>query len=74
MAKKIIVVDTKIDRNVDDERFRTIISKTAELIRYLGDEYIKELEKINDKYVIENKRTITERELVEKINTSKDNG
>ncbi len=72
MAKKIIV-DTKVDRQVDDERFRTIISKTAELIRYLGDEYIKELEKINNKYIIENKKTITERELVEKTNNSKNN-
>lgn len=54
---------TNIDHNIDDNLRKELLSKTSVLISYLGKDYINQLNELNNKYDIPNRKTISNVEL-----------
>lgn len=61
----IIKVNTATNHNIDNKIFKEQISKTADLIRYVGKSYLDKLKELNDQYEIPFKREVSERELLD---------
>lgn len=53
----MIEIKTNIDHNIDEILKKELLSKTATLISYLGEEYIIQLNSLNNQYVINNRKT-----------------
>ncbi len=51
-------VKTNINHNIDENLKKELLSKTATLISYLGEEYIHKLTELNNEYEIINRKTI----------------
>lgn len=52
-------VATDINHNIDENLKKELLSKTATLISYLGNDYINKLNELNDQYDITNRRTVS---------------
>jgi hypothetical protein len=59
MAKQL---STSIDHQISEIRFKILVAKTAELIRYGGEEFIQKLEQLHSEYDVVNSRFLTEKE------------
>lgn len=63
----MIQVKTNIDHNINEDEFKEVISKTASLIKYQGNEYLAKLKALNDQYEISNSKILTKQEYALKI-------
>ena len=59
----MIQIKTNIDHNIDDNLRKELLSKVSVLISYLGEDYINQLNQLNDKYDIPNRKTVSNVEL-----------
>ena len=57
-----IEVKTNIDHNIDEDEFKEVVSQTASLIKYQGNEYLAKLKALNNQYAISNSRILTHKE------------
>jgi hypothetical protein len=57
-----MLLSTNVDHNIKDIDFKLSIAKTAELIRYGGQEYLSKLQELNSKYDVVNSRFLEEKE------------
>lgn len=55
-------VKTTIDHNINEREFKEVISKTSDLIKYQGEEYLAKLKALNEQYEIPNRKVLTEQE------------
>lgn len=56
MKKQVV---TNINHNIDEDEFKEVVSKTASLIKYQGNEYLAKLKALNDQYEINNSKVLT---------------
>lgn len=64
-------VKTNIDHDIDDNIFKELISKTSQLIRYEGNDYITRLKQLNDEYSISTVKQLTEKQFAQNLNKNK---
>jgi hypothetical protein len=66
MSDNKIPVDTTVDHDIPLIEFKMLMARTSTLTRYVGRDYIKKLQSLNDEYEDNHQKIINHRELSEK--------